>query len=237
MKTTLERLIIKGVLKKLGNYFQLTIDDELEVSGQQRQLVSGLITSNDRYAVIEKIRKQQNTDTPFQFPFLGLVIENISLDFNAGKTPYSFYISGTHVSVDEDNVLNRVVKTAPAIFEGSIVFITDDFWQTLAFCSNWVIGSNERSRLNFDIAFHNIRFSITLELNTSVAFPQKDNTLDMVNIYEVSASISIKCFVADPVDFDNLLTSADVRKINVSVEPKHFVDGLEVLDLSDIQIN
>lgn len=237
MKNTLERLTIKGVLKKLSQHFQVTIDTDLE--SDYRQLVSGLITSNDRYTVIEKIRKQQNAEKSFQYPFLGLVIENISLDFNAGKNAYSNFITGQHVLTSDTNYLNKIIRTVPVVIECSTVFITDDFWQMLAFASKWVIGSNERSTLSFEIGFHSIRISVIIEFNTNLAIPQKDNTLDTLNIYEIIGALSIKCYMTDPVDFEELLTSANLQQINISMKQKlgEKIEGVEIFDLSDIEIN
>lgn len=238
MKIVFERQLLQGVLTKLSKQFQLVIDDTLEGGIKEdkkgRQLISGLITSNDRYSVIENIAKQQTSDKPFRFPFLALQIETLSLNTNSGHAPAPLFRNGQYVRKDNNGYLANILRPIPTVFDCTVVFLTDDFWQAFTFCSRWLQGIEDRSTLNFTLLHLGIPFTIEVELNTSITFPQKDNTLDMVNLYEISAPLRIHGYTANPVDTEELERSTFVEKINVKTEvmPEALsVEGFEALSL------
>jgi hypothetical protein len=223
MKIVFEREMLRGVLTKLSKQFQIVIDETLEGGLKEdqkknRQLISGLITSNDRYAVIENIAKQYNSDNPFSFPFLALQIETLTLETNGGYAASPFFRNGQYIRTDDNGYLAKILRPVPTTFDCTIVFLTDDFWQAFTFCSKWMQGVEDRSVLNFTLLHLGIPFTISVELNTSITFPQKDNTLDMVNLYEISAPLRILGYTANPIDSDELERDAYVRKINIQTQ-------------------
>ena len=226
---SLESNILKSVEIRLGQYFQSVIK-ELDSNGKPKQLLSSLITSNDKYYVMEFLRKQKEDNAP-NLPYLGYSLESLSIDRQGtARNVGAHYRMGEHVRSSEDNLFT-VINSIPVEFNCNLSFITDDFWQSLSFSAKLLLATVDKSKLDFISVFNGVYFSIRVVMAEDVTFPKKDNNLDMPNVYEFESQFKIHAFLTDSRDFDKLEQVMPVRKVAVtpSLVPNIY-EGLEFLN-------
>lgn len=214
--TSLQALILSGALQRLSMFFQSVIPESHNYqSTDYKQLTAAFNSSNDSYNIYEFLRKQKNEKKQMPLPFLALTLDTMSVSVDSAKNSRANFRMGHYTNNSEAGDVYAKTFSIPTSFDCSIKFLTDDFWQMLAFCSRWLIGTHEKNILNYLATWNSIEFSTKIDLSESVTFPAKDNTLDMANLYEFNGTLKIHGFVGAHNDANEMIPVAALKQINV----------------------
>jgi len=174
------------------------------------------ISSNDIWANITEIQKQTNNqDYSFPYCFLKLMaIKAIDASDNLNFLARNLYRMGIPGKVDATNSSYIMHKFITADFEVEVTFVTDDYDEVKKFINKWNFVSVEK-RLNTNWVYDGISLSVRVELDGNISIPEKDNSVDAINYYEVKANLVIRGFMSesDP-DFEPERISV-IKQLNI----------------------
>lgn len=204
-----ERLCLIGALSYLGKYFQRSVNSSVKLS---KPITPVFLSSNDRFKIFDHMKSQNNT---MSFPFLGMRVEQLDINVESGYNPKSLARHRIPVPNQQDATLFSLLNIVPVMFDCSVSFLSDDFWDLLSFASAWERAHLNRD-LNFTVQLASLSLSIQVSLVSSIQLPEKDNTVDIANYYDFIGSIQIKGFVSDNIDLDNLPRASKLSGINVN---------------------
>lgn len=174
------------------------------------------ISSNDVWANITEFQRQSgNQDYSFPYCFLKLnTIKAIDASDNLNFLARNLYRMGMPGRVDPVNSSYLIHRFIPADFEVEVTFITDDYDEARKFINKWHFVSIEK-RLNTNWVYDDISLSVRVDLDGNINIPEKDNSVEAVNYYEVKGNLTIRGFMSesDP-DFEQERVSV-IKQINV----------------------
>jgi hypothetical protein len=184
-----EKMVIRGAQMGFADTF-----------GMSPKSVVYTATTN-RMQMAAQLQKQWNDDkTTLSWPIVFLRLLSMStgvVEAGHGFNAKSFARHGTYLRMSESQ--NSVLKThlVPAIFELEATLLTDAFDVAFGFASQWVAVATQ-NRANYTITYGNVSFDIRSVFTDSMATPDREEAVDIPNIFEYVGTFKVFGFVSDP---------------------------------------
>lgn len=195
MNTTLERVIIQGVLQYLGRAFGPVVSQQATEQGSTvSPLQPKFISSSDKWHVLKQLQTQTGV---FQYPYLFLKLTNAAIqDAGMSYNPKALLRAGVYGGVDDSKTTYRRHRIIPVAMQCEVSFLTNDFWQSMAFVNAWMFAAVKKN-LNFNVKFDDVAYSIRVDLEANLATPEKDNSVDLPNNYEMVGTLTIHAYFSE----------------------------------------
>ena len=195
MNTTLEHVILQGVLQYLGRAFGPVVSQAATENGNTNAaLQPKFISTTDKWHVLKQLDGQTNT---FQYPYMFLHLTGVSLpEQGESYNPKALLRAGVYGVIDDSKTTYRRHRIIPVKMSCEVSFLTNDFWQSMAFVNAWMFSVLKKD-LNFNVKFDDVSYSIQVELDSTLSAPDKDNAVDIPNNYELIGNIYIKAFFSE----------------------------------------
>lgn len=180
----LEKMIIGGVLSRLKTTLGLDTDPLF-------------LPTNDRWKLADRVKAQLGSTLQLPQVYLHLQTLEINPDgLNAQSLAYmGVYAQGKTGS----NVAARHFFM-PVVFTFEVIHLSDDFWDMLNFCRRMLLTHRKRDRLNFTLTYDGINIDVRVMADDQISVPDKDASVDVPNMYEVSASIRVISYITEDLD-------------------------------------
>lgn len=195
MNLTLERIILQGALQYLAKAFSSTVDTEATDAGSTNSAITPkFISTSDKWHILKQIQEQSGT---FQYPYLFLRMTSVEIpQGNDSYNPKALMRMGTYGSANDSlTTYNRHI-IIPVNMMCEVSFLTNDFWQSMSFVNAWMFAAL-RKDMNFNVKYDGVAISIQVELDTNLATPEKDSTIDIPNNYEMLGTLKIKGYFSE----------------------------------------
>ena len=186
----LEKMILTGVQQRLQKAFQLA---DLPV----------LISSSDRWHLADRIRGQRQGNTANQgtlkLPQLFLHMQQLGVNHES-YNPGALSINGIYGQRKNGATSVKRYEPLPAVFTFELIHVSQDFWDMFRFSRDYILRWRSRPDLNFTLNWDGRQLDVRVMPDDTVSTPDKDASVDVVNIYELTANLSVKGWVlADDV--------------------------------------
>ena len=186
----LETIILQGIQEKAAAYFKLA-------------KAPLLLSTSDRYRVL---RELSSKGEDISYPIVFLTLDSVATPQNneryntrtmAREGIFGKLNAGTPATVD-------TIQMIPVNFSMTMIYLDQDFYATVAYARRWMFAATTRG-LNFNVVYDDITIPIKVVAAQSVAIPTKDNTVDLVNVYDFDSTLEVWGFMAN-VDQDPVQT-------------------------------
>lgn len=168
----LHTLIIQGLLGQLQTTFNCP---------------AYFVSTTDRWRIAQLLDKQKNK--PVTLPTIFLKIGNASLTTTT-YNPRTLARRGMYgAGTDDKNVINNV-PLVPVDLQFEVIYLTTDFYESLAFVSNWMFAATSAD-LNMTVEYSNVDIDIKSQLEPNLTVPDRENSSDVPNLYELSGTLTI----------------------------------------------
>ncbi len=182
MAMQLEKMILNGVQQRLQKAFNLPE-------------APTLIPSSDRWHLADRIKGQHRGDTSNQgtlrLPQLFLHMQMLSVNHES-YNPMSLQAMGIYGSKKEESTAVKQYKPLPAVYSFELIHVSQDFWDMFRFSRDYLLRWVERSDMNFTLNWDGRPLDVRLMPDDTVSTPDKDASVDVVNLYELTANLQVK---------------------------------------------
>jgi len=187
---TVERLILEGFIQNVGKVF-----------GAAQPI---FLSTTDRYRVADIIAKQQGENVSYPFAFAHITGVD-DWESGTGYNTGSLLRHGGYTNVTSDTSLQLSIY--PVRFDIELMFLTDDFDKALIFMNQWKYAGR-KGKLNTTVVYGGLNIDVRVFLDTNLASPDKDNTVDTINAYEYSGILHINGYMSS-------MDSDDVKEVSM----------------------
>ncbi len=178
----LAEMVVRGVLKNLGQVFNLPPD------------AVNFYTSSNRMQLalrLEELLKTPNKTITWPKMFAHVTtVQLAEIGTDTAYVPKQLARHGINVSVDDSGSKVVNVKIVPTTFAMEITFMTDDFFRAFKFATSWVRHSIAND-VNFSVTYGGENIDIPVRLDPSVTTPDRDEAVNHPNTYEYTANLSV----------------------------------------------
>lgn len=101
-------------------------------------------------------------------------------------------------TVSTDSKRYFKVHFMPADFEVGIELVTNRYEDLLRYGNTWMFA-RRRGWLKFEVAYGSASFGVGVDMDPSVAYPQREADPEGVQEYVMSASLAVRGYISDPV--------------------------------------
>lgn len=190
----LETMILNGLTSRLQLGFNL------------KELPT-FISSSDRWHLADRIQAQQQGNAKsnqgtIQLPQTYLRLVTLSIN-NESYNNNALMLNGKYGAKKEgSNTVNRYELMA-ATYAFEFVHISQNFMDMFQFARDYVVRSLRRQSMNFTINYDGLALDVRVFMDDNVSPPEKDASVDTVNIYELTSNIRVNGWVMDERDTIN----------------------------------
>ena len=187
----LEKMIIEGVTQRVQRAFRLPSPPSF-------------ISTSDRWHLADRIQGQtkgnatsnQGTLTlPQAFLRLTTLATNQE-SYNAA----SLALMGAYGAKKQGSSVVTRYRLQPASFSFELIHISQDFFDMFRFARDYALHTLKRDDLNFTINYDGIGLDVRVMTDDTVTTPDKDASVDAVNIYELTANLTVKGWISPDLD-------------------------------------
>ncbi len=186
----LENMQITGLLSRLQSAFEL----------QNRPV---FLSTSDRWHLSDRLNAQGKGNSQaantIQLPqmFLRLVSMGTNQNsYNAG----ALAVQGVYGALKEgSNVKNRY-RFQPVTFGFEVILVAQSFEDIFRFARNYLLFGVVRGALNFTLNYDGIAIDVRVQTDDSVQAPEKDASVDVVNLYEMTTNLQMNGWISPNLD-------------------------------------
>jgi hypothetical protein len=172
----LERMILAGVVQKVHRNFRLASEPTF-------------ISSNDRWRLADRIRSADGKPV-MAMPAVFLQLKGLELNTDS-YNPGLMMRHGMYSPSAAGNDVVTKYPMLPVYYKFDLIHISQDFFDMLLFSKQYMLATRDRSGLNFNLMFDGIPIDIRVSTSDQVSVPEKDNALDVANVYELQAELTV----------------------------------------------
>lgn len=196
---TIEAITIRAFAKKLKDYFMLPN-------------IPLMINSNDKWRIIQSIYKQKQIK--ISYPILSFRIGTMEINTEGynNKSLNRMGRLGSRTSNDSHATRIEPIQTRTNV---EVSYWTDDYHQLSHFSNLWLFASVTKT-LNMNIVFDGHEFPTHIEPDSAITMPQKDNSPDMINLFELESTIIIKGYMSQNIPFNEYAQVPLISSISAS---------------------
>lgn len=206
---TLDKMTIRGLSLKMGKHFNL-----------KQPAIH--ISSNDRWAVVKRLREQTNIKVEFPILFFKLTGIAVSTESYRAKSLARFGQIGA-LNDSSNSYNNNLI--IPTNFTYDVFYLTDNFYNLISFANRWIYAAVQKN-LNMSLEFDSANYDIQVELNSEFQVPEKDQTIEQVNMYEVQTQMVVHGYVSPDIPLSKFPKITPISSIVVTPSFK-FLDSIE----------
>lgn len=151
------------------------------------------VSTTDRWRLAKVLAQLKEKNVAL--PLVLLKINTFSLTATT-YNPRTLKRRGMYGNGTDDGNALVSIPMLPVDLQFEVIYLTTDFYDTLKFASDWMFAATG-SDLNMTITYHNVDVDIKAQLETTIQVPEKDNSSDIANLYEMSASLTVNGYVTD----------------------------------------
>ena len=190
---SIQQVTIQGLLRNLQDTFKAP---------------AHLLTTSDRWRLAQIVNQFKTKGVAL--PLIFLKPSNFALSttsYNPGSLRRRGIYGG--ISSDSSTVLN--IPAIPVDMTFEVVYLTTDFYEVLEYCSTWLLASRDAS-LNTTVTYSDVDIDIKVIVDPSISVPERDNSADVPNTYELTSNLNIATYFTAPPES---MRSVDiVTKVN-----------------------
>lgn len=201
----LEKMILGGVQRKVKSNFALAQDPVL-------------ISTNDRWRLADRFKDQRDNKESIKLPQAFLRLTSLKLDTDS-YNPAVLLRHGLYAPAKAGDDVVRKYHVIPAIYSFEFIHISEDFYDMLGFSKRYILATRNRSGLNFNLSFDGIPIDIQVNVDDEVSVPEKDNQLDVPNVYELTANFYVRGYCGFDVEEAKEIDVITSLESSVKVEP------------------
>ena len=170
----IDKFVLHGLQKKLGQLFSCTCI---------------LTQSTDRKRILSEISEKQGG---LKYPYLFVRVSTITrIVDHATKAAV---LNGSIVSTQEDGHAYRV-HYLPVILTVETTYITNSAQNTQSFANDWLFA-RDSGQAAFNVNYGHTSFPVQISLDESVSLAERDASLDSVQEYQVTGSLSCRSWIS-----------------------------------------